>query len=62
MGKPLPGVSVKIVHGDESGADQSMGELRVRGPNVFNEYWGKPEATKETFDDQVSARSSGKHM
>ena len=27
------------------------GEIEVRGPNVFAEYWGKPEATREAFRD-----------
>eukprot|EP00938_MAST-03A_sp_MAST-3A-sp1_P001317 g1317.t1 len=42
VGLPLPGVEVRIVEG----------ELRVRGPAVFREYWGKPEATKSEFDDE----------
>jgi len=25
------------------------GELQMRGPGVFREYWGKPEATAESF-------------
>ncbi len=27
------------------------GEIEVRGPNVFGEYWGKPDATREAFRD-----------
>ena len=42
VGLPLPGVEVRIVEG----------ELRVRGPAVFREYWGKPEATKSEFDEE----------
>jgi len=41
VGMPLPGVSVQI-------ADD--GELLVRGDTVFKEYWGRPAATQEAFD------------
>ncbi len=41
VGFPLPGVSVKIVDG----------EVLVKGPNVFQEYWGRPEATVKAFTD-----------
>jgi malonyl-CoA/methylmalonyl-CoA synthetase len=41
VGKPLPGVEVRLVDG----------EIQVRGPLVFREYWGKPEATRESFTD-----------
>ena len=27
------------------------GELRVKGPAVFKEYVGRPDVTKECFDD-----------
>ena len=50
VGKPLPGVEVRLV--DESGNDVSLGtpgEIEVRGPNVFLEYWRKPEATRDAF-------------
>ena len=26
-----------------------IGSLQVKGPNVFNEYWKKPESTKKSF-------------
>jgi long-chain acyl-CoA synthetase len=40
-GMPLPNLEVKLA------AD---GELLVRGPSVFANYWLKPEATAEAFD------------
>ena len=50
IGQPLPGVIVRLV--DEDGKEVqngAQGEIQVKGPNVFSEYWGKPEATKEAF-------------
>jgi malonyl-CoA/methylmalonyl-CoA synthetase len=52
VGRPLPGVEVRLT--DESGQDVragAPGEIEVRGPNVFLEYWRKPEATREAFRD-----------
>ncbi|MFD3745549.1 AMP-dependent synthetase/ligase [Nocardia sp. NPDC058633] len=42
VGRPIEGHSIKI-------ADD--GELLLRGPVVFGEYWGNPEATEEAFAD-----------
>jgi len=28
------------------------GDLAVRGPMLFREYWGRPEATAEAFDSE----------
>ncbi|MDB4897064.1 MAG: long chain fatty acid CoA ligase [Firmicutes bacterium] len=50
VGTPLPGVTVQLV--DEEGravAPGTPGEIEVRGPSVFQEYWGKPEATRAAF-------------
>ncbi len=50
VGAPLPGVEVRVV--DESGAPVTpgvAGEIEVRGPNVFLEYWRRPEATAAAF-------------
>ena len=52
VGAPLPGVEVRLV--DESGAaapEGVPGELLVRGPGVFQEYWANPEATQAEFRD-----------
>ena len=35
----------------EPDPETSVGELLVRGPNVVEGYWNKPEATAETFVD-----------
>ncbi len=50
VGLALPGVSVKLV--DELYKDAAIdqpGEILIKGPNVFLEYWNKPDATKQTF-------------
>ena len=52
VGAPLPGVDLRLV--DEDGnapAEGSPGEIQVRGPLVFCEYWCKPEATASEFVD-----------
>ncbi len=52
VGTPLPGVEVRLV--GENGTPVppgSPGEIEVRGPSVFAEYWGKPEATRAAFRD-----------
>ncbi len=50
VGTPLPGVDARLV--DEEGravAPGTPGELEVRGPGVFLEYWRRPEATTAAF-------------
>jgi malonyl-CoA/methylmalonyl-CoA synthetase len=52
VGMPLPGVEVRLV--DESGNEVETGmpgELEVRGPSVFLEYWKRPEETTAAFRD-----------
>jgi malonyl-CoA/methylmalonyl-CoA synthetase len=52
VGVPFRGVEVRLV--DDAGhdvADGSPGELLLRGPQVFAEYWRRPEATAESFVD-----------
>lgn len=51
-GQPPPGVEISIV--DDDGASLpvgAVGEVAVRGPNVMQGYWNKPEQTAEAFVD-----------
>ncbi len=57
VGAPLPGVSVRIA--DEAGGDTppgEVGELLVRGANVFAGYWRAPAKTADSF---VAERNGG---
>jgi malonyl-CoA/methylmalonyl-CoA synthetase len=52
VGTPLPGVEIRLVD-EETGpvADGEPGEIQVRGPTVFLEYWDRPEDTTSAFTD-----------
>ena len=43
VGRPMPGVEAKIAPED--------GEILLRGPNIFREYWDNADATTETLVD-----------
>jgi long-chain acyl-CoA synthetase len=47
VGKPVPGVEVKIRNPDETG----VGEVVARGPNVMLGYANNPEATSAVLDE-----------
>lgn len=51
VGLPLPGVEVRIVNPetDEICADGEIGEVQLRGPNIFKGYWKQPGKTAESF-------------
>ncbi|MFZ0458450.1 MAG: malonyl-CoA synthase [Rhodoplanes sp.] len=51
VGFPLPGVELRIVEPDAGTvlAQDEIGIIEVRGPNVFSGYWRMPEKTKSEF-------------
>jgi malonyl-CoA/methylmalonyl-CoA synthetase len=52
VGRPLPTVEARLVDEDgERVPPGSPGELEVRGPSVFREYWRRPDATSDAFRD-----------
>jgi malonyl-CoA/methylmalonyl-CoA synthetase len=52
VGQALPGMEVRIVAEDGRDAPPgSPGEIRVRGPSLFREYWSRPDATRDSFRD-----------
>ncbi|KAF3832741.1 hypothetical protein F7725_026406 [Dissostichus mawsoni] len=68
VGLPLPTVDVRIVMNNtinttivegnhretqvRPGLEGKEGELLVRGPSVFTEYWNKPQETQESFTEE----------
>ncbi|XP_047256274.1 probable CoA ligase CCL8 isoform X2 [Capsicum annuum] len=52
VGKPFPRVQAKILLEDESSNDNTgVGELCIKSPSLFKEYWKLPEVTKQSFTD-----------
>jgi malonyl-CoA/methylmalonyl-CoA synthetase len=55
VGPPVDGVELRLV--DEEGAvvdasdGETVGEIQVRGPNLFLGYLNRPDATDEAFSD-----------
>ncbi len=51
VGHPLPGVELRIVHSEtgEILSDGEIGEVQLRGPNVFKGYWRQPDKTSASF-------------
>jgi malonyl-CoA/methylmalonyl-CoA synthetase len=53
VGVPLPGVELRLV--EEDGTEitaydgETVGEIQVRGPNLFTEYLNRPDATAGAF-------------
>jgi malonyl-CoA/methylmalonyl-CoA synthetase len=51
VGRPLPGVQVRIMEDGKAAEPGHVGAVQVRGPNVFAGYWNLPDKTREEFSD-----------
>ncbi|MEU8847446.1 acyl-CoA synthetase [Streptomyces sp. NPDC048564] len=55
VGVPLPGVELRLVEEDgtpiASYDGETVGEIQVRGPNLFTEYLNRPDATASAFTE-----------
>jgi len=53
VGFPLPGVEIKITNGctQQLVEQGSIGQIEVRGANVFKGYWNMPDKTKAELRD-----------
>ena len=51
VGLPLPGVDVRIVNSEteEPLLDGEIGDVQLRGPNIFKGYWRQPDKTSASF-------------
>ncbi|MFF0699284.1 acyl-CoA synthetase [Streptomyces tendae] len=55
VGVPLPGVELRLVEEDGTPIaeldGESVGEIQVRGPNLFTQYLNRPDATAAAFTE-----------
>jgi malonyl-CoA/methylmalonyl-CoA synthetase len=51
VGLPLPTVDIRLVAEDGKEIMGEPGEIQVKGPAVFKEYWRRKEATEESFTE-----------
>ncbi|RMJ25451.1 AMP-binding enzyme [Aspergillus sp. HF37] len=69
VGWPLPGVETRLVDTDtneviqpgeelDSAGREREGEIQLRGPTVFREYWANPGATQDAFVDDADGKGS----
>lgn len=67
VGWPLPSVEVRLVNTEtheviDIGAELDQdgkeieGEIQLRGPTIFREYWANPKATSEEFVDGADGK------
>lgn len=51
VGMPLPGVEVRVVHSETEDVLPigDIGDVQLRGPNIFKGYWKQPDKTAASF-------------
>lgn len=52
FGVPFPSTDIRVVEPDDPTRDRGIdeeGELLIRGPQVFQGYWNRPDDTRETL-------------
>lgn len=63
-GRALAGEKVRIVDPVTRSAlaDGMVGEIWVHGPNIPEGYWGRPDASAETFHATIAGGSGNRHL
>ena len=51
VGRPLPGVEIRIATADGTAEGMADGEVLIRGPVVMRGYWNRPDATAAVLRD-----------
>ncbi|MFG6503378.1 long-chain-fatty-acid--CoA ligase [Microbacterium sp. P05] len=60
VGVPFPSTEIRVVDPEDTSVDVPFGEpgeLLIRGPQVFQGYWGQPDATAESLLEDGWVRS-----
>ncbi|WP_033074166.1 long-chain-fatty-acid--CoA ligase [Sphingopyxis sp. MWB1] len=54
IGQPLPATRIRLLDKEDPGRDApdgEPGELAVKGPQIMQGYWNRPDADKDSFTD-----------
>ena len=51
VGRPLPGISVRLMSGGAEVPEGVPGDIELKGAGVFHEYWRRPKETAAVFHD-----------
>lgn len=58
VGLPLPGTSIRVMKaGNEECAVHEIGDIQVKGSNIFKGYWRMPDKTAEEFTEDAYFRT-----
>jgi malonyl-CoA/methylmalonyl-CoA synthetase len=51
VGAPLPGISARLMSDGVEAPEGTPGEIELKGPGVFHEYWRRPGETAAAFHE-----------